>query len=40
MTPTLYSIAVVGGQAFAGGVKFAFKPGWRRLSAPRGRHRH
>jgi hypothetical protein len=39
MSSTLLHFAVAGGLALAGVVKVALRYGWRRLTAPKGRHR-
>jgi hypothetical protein len=39
MSATLYEVAVIGGLVLAGSAKWELKYGWRRLIAPKGRHR-
>jgi hypothetical protein len=40
MSSTVVTVGVSGGLAVAGLVKLTLQYGWRRITAPKGRHRH
>jgi hypothetical protein len=40
MPSTVITIGISGGLAVAGLTKLLLRHGWRRLTAPKGRHRH